>query len=249
MEKISAVIITLNAQSHLDKCLDSIKSLVDETIIVDSGSIDKTLDIAKKHDARIFRQDWLGFAGQKNFGIAKAKNKWVLSLDADEIINPELEKNIKKADLNTYDGFYLSRRNYFGKKWIAHCGWYPDYQLRLFRADKMNFEKKEVHEIIKSVGKIGILPGDLIHYTYKDDKEYFKKFANYTTLDAKFLFSKKKKWSVVYQIGKPIKEFWQMYIEKKGILDGFTGLKVCLFSAYYRFIVAAKLKELNAHRN
>jgi len=241
MSKISVVIITKNAERHLKKCLESI-AWADEILIIDSGSRDNTLVIAKRFKTKIIKQKWLGFAKQKNLGISRAKNNWILSIDADEILDKEIIKSIQRADLKNYDGFYLNRKNFFGDKWVRYSGWYPDWQLRLFRKDKMCFEEKKVHEEVKARGKIGYLKGHLLHYTYQNNQDYFRKIDNYTTLDAQILYNKKRKWSLVYQLGKPIKEFFQMYIQKKGFLDGWLGLKICLFSAYYRWEVAKKLR-------
>ena len=242
--KISAVIITKNAARSLAKVLESIGNLSEEIIIVDSGSTDQTLDIAKKFGCKIIRQEWLGYGAQKNLGINAAKNNWVLSLDADEIVSRELAKSISNANYDNFDGFNISFRNYFGGKWVKHSGWYPDWHLRIFRRDKMQFETTDVHELVKPVGKIGYLEGDIIHHTYLSNRHYFQKIEGYTTLDAKYLYKKKRKWSIFYQLGKPIKEFFQIYFGRGGYLDGLLGLKIACFSAYYRFLTAKKLRVL-----
>jgi len=250
MTKISALVITKNAEKYLAKCLGSLKPLVREIIVVDSGSSDQTLSIARKIGARVIKQKWLGYAKQKNFALLKAQNDWVLSIDADEIVDSELASAITKANFVKYSGFYLKRKNFFGNHWVKYCGWYPDWQLRLFQKSKMMFEEKEVHEMVKPRGKIGYLSGNILHYSYQNNEEYFKKLDVYTTLDAKLLYSKKRPWSLLYQIGKPIKEFCLFYFINKGFLDGWVGLKLSSFSAYYRYEVARKLRGIyHAHRS
>lgn len=248
--KISVAMIAKNSQDHIESSLKSVAWADEIVVIVDKKSSDNTLKIAQKYATKVIEQEWLGFAKQKNFAINETKNNWVLSLDADEIVSVELMSAIYKADLVNYSGFYLSRKNYFGKSWVKYCGWYPDWQLRLFNKKIMNFEDKIVHEHIKPKGKTGYLKGDIIHYSYDSKKDYFEKLEKYTDLDAKHLFDQKRKWSMAYQIGKPVKEFFYKYIEQQGILDGGLGFKISLFSAYYKWQVCKKLKELeNEDRN
>ncbi|OGD65730.1 hypothetical protein A3F08_02930 [Candidatus Berkelbacteria bacterium RIFCSPHIGHO2_12_FULL_36_9] len=241
--KISVAIIAFNAEKYLLQVLTSAEKIAEEIVVViDDKTTDKTEQIAKKFKARIYLKKWLGYAKQKNFALINAKNNWVLSIDSDEVIDEKLLKNIRQADFSKFEGFYLSRKNFFGNKWVKHCGWYPDYQLRLFKKNKMLFEEKDVHEKVKSSGKIGYLEGDILHFTYTSGKDYFEKISEYTALDAKILYNKKRKWSVFYQLFKPLKEFWQMYVIEKGYLDGMLGLKICLYSAYYKYLVAKKLR-------
>lgn len=250
MQKISAVLVVINVENDLKKIVDNL-SWADEIIMVENDSVDNTIKLAKELGVRIYTQPWLGYARQKNFAINLAKNQWVLSIDQDEVISPELAQSIKEQDYSRNNGFYLSRRNMFAGRQVRYCGWYPDWQLRLFDKTLMKFEEKEVHEKVLPVGKIGYLKGDLIHYSYKSNKEYFNKLFKYTSLDAKILSQNNKKWTLSYQIGKPIKEFFQKYISEKGFLDGFLGLKISIFSAYYRWVVISKLRNLETeqHKN
>ena len=247
--KISVVMITKNAEKYLAKSLDSVKDISEEIIIVDSGSKDKTKKIAKKYGAKVIDKKWQGFAKQKNYAISCAKNNWVLSLDADEILDDELKKEILDIDYNKYDGFYIPRKNFFAGKQVKHCGWYPDYQLRLFKKNKMRFAELDVHEKVAPKGNIKKLRNSMIHYTYDSDEQYFRKIAKYTDLDAKILYNKKRKWSVLYQFGKPIKEFWHCYITQSGYLDGFLGIKICCLNSYYRWLVIKKLRKMYARGN
>lgn len=243
MPKISVVIIAINAERYLKKCLASV-SWADEVIMIENDSTDNTVAIAKKMGAKVIQHAWMGWAKQKNLAISKTKNNWVLSLDIDEILDEKLTQAIKNADYESFTGFEFNRQNFFAGQWVRHCGWYPDWQLRLFKKDTMQYELKEVHEYVKPVGKIGRLEGNLVHYTYASNQEYFTKLENYTTLDAQYLFKQKKEWSLIYQILKPLKEFWEKYFSQKGYLDGWLGLKISLFSAYYRWRVIKKLKKI-----
>lgn len=248
MEKISVVIISSNSQKYLRECFTSVK-WADEIILVDNDSTDQTIKIAQDFEAKVYEHHWMGYAKQKNFAISKTKNQWILSIDTDEVLDKKLTAAIKNADYKNSDGFELNRRNLFAGQWVRYCGWYPDWQLRLFKKNKMQYQDQEVHERVQPVGKIGQLKGHLIHYSYVSNQEYFTKLEKYTSLDAEILWQKHKQWSLVYQIFKPIKEFFQKYFSQKGYLNGWLGLKISLFSAYYRWQVAKKLKDLYAHRN
>lgn len=242
--KISAVIIAKNAAKHFSECLRNLLWLDEIILVIDAASTDETIDIAKKFKTKTYRQKWLGYAKQKNFAISKARNNWILSIDTDEIVDEQLKKTIGKTDLEDYNGFYIARKNYFGKRWVRFCGWYPDWQLRLFKKNIMKFAEKAVHEQVKPVGKVGYIQGHIIHYTYSNNQEYFTKINDYTALDARILYEKKRKWTIFYQIGKPIKEFCEMYFAKLGFLDGLLGMKICAYSAFYRWSVIKKLREM-----
>lgn len=248
MIKISVVIISKNSAKYLKKCLKSV-NWADEIVLVDNDSTDQTIEIAKDFGVKVFEHDWLGWAKQKNLAISLTKNNWVLSLDTDEVLDEELIQSIESVDGGTFDGYELNRKNLYAGKWVKHCGWYPDWQLRLFKKGKMQYEDKEVHEHVEPVGKIGELKGNIIHYTYASNREYFAKLERYTMLDAQYLFKQKKMWTLIYQILKPIKEFLEKYFKQCGFLDGLLGFKISIFSAYYRWQVAKKLKELYAHRH
>lgn len=244
MIKISVTIIAKNSQKYLKKVLAS-TAWADEIIIIDDHSSDATLAIAKEFGAKIFQHSWEGFARQKNFGIKKAKNNWILSLDSDEVVSKELIEEIKHADFIKHDGYYLSRRNIYSSKWIRGSGFYPDWQLRLFRRDMMQFIDLPIHEQVKPVGKVGYLQNDIIHFTYVNDKEYADKIKKYAILDGEVLFSKGRKWSIWYQYGKPFKEFFERLLVKKGYIDGLRGIKIAYFSGSSRWLAAKELRRLS----
>ncbi|MFH1823759.1 MAG: glycosyltransferase family 2 protein [Candidatus Firestonebacteria bacterium] len=242
---ISVIIITYNEQNNIKKCLESVK-WADEIIIVDSGSKDKTLDIVKKYTDKIYIHKWRGYSKDKNFGISKAKNEWILSIDSDEIVSDKLKREIIRVIKNTkFDGFFISRKVYFLNKWIKHCGWYPDYQLRLFKRSKGRFdENKLVHEHVKLNGRIGYLKSNLLHFPYKDLNQYFQRFNKYTTLSANEMYKEDKKGCFINLMLNPFFTFFKMYFLKLGFLDGFSGFVVCFLSSFYNFVKYSKLWEL-----
>jgi lipopolysaccharide heptosyltransferase II len=234
---ISAVVVTFNEEKNIKRCLDSIK-FCSEIIIVDSGSTDKTLHIARKYGARIFLKKFTDFSDIKNYGILKAKNNWILSLDADEELTTQSQEKIKKVIKDDYDGFYIKRVNYFLGKPIKHGGWGDDFQLRLFKRDKGLFNGA-VHESIKIKGKIGYIKEPILHYSYNDSKSYFEKMNRYTTLQAEkpkvFLFLK--------LIFSPFFKFFKMFFIKSGFLDGFHGFILAIYSAFSEFVKISKMIE------
>ncbi|HLD18382.1 MAG TPA: glycosyltransferase family 2 protein, partial [Candidatus Nanoarchaeia archaeon] len=154
MQKISVTIITLNEEANIRACLESVK-WADEILVSDSGSSDRTVEICKEYGAKVFNDVWLGFGKQKNLIAGRARNNWILNIDADERVTPELKKEIEEV-LNNGDceGYNIPRKNFFSNKWIRHCGWYPDYNLRLYRRDKGRFNERNVHEAVQIDGKI-----------------------------------------------------------------------------------------------
>lgn len=241
---ISAIIITKNEESNIKRCLDTIK-WVDEVIVVDSGSTDDTVEIARKLGAKVFGNQWQGYGAQKNFAIDKTTNDWILSIDADEEVSPELQKEIKKVIQNpgNYEAFKMPRKLIFQGKFLRWGGCYPNYQIRLFQKGKAKFNLDFVHEKLVVDGKIGLLKGSLLHYSYKDLSDYFDRFNRYTTLDAQKRFSKGKKFYFWYYI-QPLLRFFNMYFLRLGFLDGIKGLTWALLSSFYTYVKFQKLKEL-----
>lgn len=185
MTTISAVIVAFNEEANIKACLESVK-WTDEIILVDSFSTDKTVEIAKQYSAKIFQKKWKGFAADKDFGVTKAASEWIVLIDADERITEKLKEEIKEKlnKVSEYDGYFIPRKNYFSGKWIKHCGWYPNYMLRLFKKDKGRHDKREVHERVVVEGKVGYLKELLEHYSYKSVSDYRQRFDRYTSLEA-----------------------------------------------------------------
>ncbi|MEM5871812.1 MAG: glycosyltransferase family 2 protein [Candidatus Aenigmatarchaeota archaeon] len=207
---LSVVIITLNEEKHIRECLESVK-FADEIIIVDSFSKDKTINIAKKFGCKIYKRKFDGFGQLKNYGIEKAKNLWILNIDADERVTNELREEIENVLKNPkHDGYYIPRKSFIGKKWIKYAGQWPDYQLRLFRKDKGKFEEKIVHERVIVNGKVSYLRNPLIHYNYENWHHYFVKSNIYSTREAQELLNKK--FVTIYPIN-ALKDFIKNYFK------------------------------------
>jgi glycosyltransferase involved in cell wall biosynthesis len=259
---ISTIIITLNEEKRIRECLKSVK-WTDEIIVIDAKSSDNTVSICKEYTDKVFIREWLGYSNQKNFGIEKAENDWILSIDADERITPELKDEIiEKVAVPIFDGYYFPRKSFFLGKWIKHSGWYPDCQLRLFKKDKGKFNKRDVHEGVElTSNNIGYLKNDLLHYPYGDLKHYFEKFNEYTTLSSNALdkrgnnvffhsiVKKGRNFHWYNLIIDPILFFIKSYFLRLGFLDGIQGFIVCMISAFNTLVKYAKLWEIQKHKN
>ena len=243
-EKISAIIIAGNEEQNIRECLESV-TWCDEIILVDSESTDKTVEIAKEFTDKIFIKKWEGFAPQKRFSLEQATNEWVISIDADERVSPELKNEIEKIlDSNTpFDGFKIPRENYFLNKQIKYCGWGNDYQLRLFKKSKTKVTDRKVHEGFVVDGSISKLQNVIIHLTQKTISETITKINTYSTLEAEEKFGKKKV-KPLQILAHPIAAFLNYYISRKGYRDGVHGLMISLIHAMTNMLTYMKLWEL-----
>lgn len=237
---LSVVVITRNEEANLARCLLSV-AWADERIVVDSGSTDSTLDIARENRAKVFKESWKGYAGQKNSAILKASSDWVLSLDADEAVSPELAESVKhiiSAADDKVAGYYIARRNFFLGRWIRHGGFYPDRKLRLFRRGKGEFAERAVHETMRVNGPTGILDGDLIHQAYPTLTGYIETMNRYSSLGAEVAVEKghTSRSSVAFLINtyyRPALNLAWNYIFRGGFLDGREGFLLHLYHNVY----------------
>lgn len=243
MNKISVTIITFNEEDNIEDCLKSVQ-WAEEIILVDSGSSDATVEISKKYTDKIYFNKWQGFANQKSFALEKALNEWVLSIDADERITPELKDEILNSDLSSAEGYYILRKNYFLDKVIKYCGWGSDFQLRLFRKSKTKLTERLVHEGFIVEGKTSKLKNQMIHLTHTDLKKTFSKINDYSTLEA-VEKHKRKNINGFTMILYPFIAFIQHYIFRKGFLDGVHGLMVSINHAMTKLQVYMKIWEIN----
>ena len=243
--KISAVIITRNEEKNIARCLESLK-WVDEIVVVDSESTDKTVEIAKRYNAKIVSPIWEGYGKAKNFGVDAVCGEWILSVDADEELSEKLKIEIKEiiSNLDACDGYYLKRKTKFMGRWILHCGWYPDYILRLFKKSKGRFDDKVIHERVLVQGTTGKTNGELLHYSYESLEQYFEKFNRYTTISANEELAKGTNVDIVKLLIKPIAAFLKHYIIKLGFLDSTAGFVLSVLSAKAVFVKYSKLMEL-----
>jgi glycosyltransferase involved in cell wall biosynthesis len=242
---LSVTLITLNEEQNIRDCLESVR-FAGEIILVDSGSRDRTLDIAKEFKVKIFQEAWQGFSGTKNSAQEKAQGDWILNIDADERVTPALRDEIQRLLREGTDcvGFKVPRKNFFCGQWIKHGGWYPNYQLRLYRKEAGRFAPREVHEQVEVQGRIGILNHPLEHYTYRSISDYLRRMDRYSELSAVQYAKEGKKVSWPVIIFRSFFTFFQMWVLKRGFLDGANGLVLAGLYSQYTFAKYAKLKEM-----
>jgi glycosyltransferase involved in cell wall biosynthesis len=247
---LSVCIITLNEEANIERTLKSVESIAAEIVVVDSGSTDATVTLAKAHGARVFAEPWQGFARQKNSALAKATSDWILSLDADEEVSPELAASIK-AVLNSpqppqFAGYTMNRRNIYMKRWLKRSGYYPDPKLRLIRRGAATFELRAVHEDMKMAGQLGHLEGDLVHHAYPTLESFIEHANRYSSLGAQMVVDQEGRvgFSFINIVLRPVVRFLYSYIFRLGFLDGREGLLVLLTHASYVSWKYAKAWEL-----
>ena len=243
---LSVTIITQNEEKNLRSCLESV-AFADEIIILDSESQDQTLSIAREFTDKIFQEPWQGFARQKNMAQDKAQGPWILNIDADERVTPELKEEILSAIQkgSPCTGFKIPRKNFFCGQWIRHGGWYPNYQLRLYQKEAGSFAQREVHEQVVVKGKVGTLKAPLEHYTYDSISDYLKRMDRYSDLSARQYLQERKRVSWPEILFRTKYTFFKMWILQKGFLDGAKGLVLAILYSYYTFVKYAKLKEIS----
>lgn len=239
--RISAVIITKNEAAHIEECLDSV-AFCDERIVVDSGSSDSTLLLAKKKGARVAFHEWKGFGPQKNYAVSLAQGDWVLSIDADERVTPELAAEICSVIQGTeVNGFELKRLSTFCGTTIRHSGWSPDRVLRLFRRGKGGFSDDIVHERILCDGPTRRLKAVLLHYPVAGLEDAIRRMDAYSTLGAKKILASGKRVSILSGVSHGAFAFLRAYILRLGFLDGAAGFMLAVAIAegsYYRYMKA-----------
>ncbi len=243
MTKITATIITLNEEANIGDCLESLK-WVDEIIVSDSNSSDRTVEICKAHGAVVYIDEWLGFGAQKNLCQSRARNEWIFNIDADERAAPGLGEEIQKAlQGGEALGYYVPRKNYFGDKWVQHCGWYPDLNLRLYRKDAGRFSERAVHEAVVVDGPTGRLSTPLIHRTYSGVDDYLTRMERYSSLAALEMIKEGRTPRAGDMILRPAFTFIKMFVLRGGFLEGVTGLKLSALYAFYTYKKYTKLRQ------
>jgi glycosyltransferase involved in cell wall biosynthesis len=242
--KISATIITLNEEKNIGACLESL-DFADEIVVVDSGSTDRTKEICLAHPCVIYHEHhWEGFGRQKNVAAEIASHDWIFNIDADEQVSADLRRSISSVDVTIFTGFKVARENYFGNRRIKHCGWYPDYNLRLYNKKMGRFSEREVHESVNCQGPVGTLAGNLLHYSYDGISDFIGRINRYTSLSAVEMVNSGKKPGAGSMLFRPFYTFFRMYILKGGFLEGYAGLVLSLLFAQYTFLKYAKAREL-----
>ena len=252
--KLSVALITKNEEANIRRTLESVK-WADEIVVVDSGSADLTVDICREYTDKVVSRDWQGYARQKNTAIDLTSCDWVLSLDADEPIEPALAEEIRAITTSpdSLDGYRVPRKTIFLGKWVKHGGWYPDYNLRLFRRGKGRFQERAVHEVMRVDGPVGTTRHAIEHHTYPDIASYMTRINSYSSLAVDVMADKgigRLKASWVMILMRPLLTFIHKYVFRLGFLDGKHGLVLNLFHSYYVFAKYAKAweRKSKAHR-
>lgn len=242
--KISVAIITLNAAEVLDRCLHSV-AFADEIIVLDQGSNDNTDEVCQRHGAILLQSEWLGFGLTKQKAVDACRNRWVLSIDTDEEVTPELRAAIENLPAEPAQSAYtVNRLSRFLGRWIHHCGWHPEHVVRLFDRQRAAFNDKKVHEAIESIGPVGSLGGLLHHHTYETMEQYVEKLNRYTTLAAEEMHERGRTTSLWQAVLRAEATFWRMFVLQGGVRDGWVGAVLCWSSGFYVLTKYVKLWRL-----
>lgn len=246
MERISACIIVRNEEKNIRDCLESVK-WADEIVVVDAFSEDGTVSICKEYTDRVFEREWTGFYDQVSFVVAAARNPWILYIEADERISPELYEEIRRefsAERVEWDGFSVPRLSQFLGGWIHHGSWYPDRLNRIFRKEKLNLIGPDPHLQMRINGSVKKLQGNLLHYTAQNMSWLLNKLDYYSETIARRKHEQGKVCRWWDLIGRPLARFFKSYILKAGFLDGRRGVMIAVLGAFYVFTKYTKLWHL-----
>ena len=248
---ISVPVITYNEERNLARCLASVRALGAEIIVMDSGSTDGTQAIAEEFGARWVHQDWLGYRDQKNAALELCSQPWVLALDADEEVSPEMLEEIltffASGQDSTFGGASFPRKVWFLGRWITHGDWYPDRKLRLVKREGARWGGSPEHDRMEIPGKVLACRGDLHHFSFPDMARYVTKINIFAGEYLQRQLTDGKRWSLVETIFRPLWRFFRAYVLRRGFLDGFPGLWIAVSTAYQTFVRHSRLYE-HLHR-
>ena len=244
--KITATIITQNEERNIPRAIESLRCC-DEIVVIDSGSADRTVELAEKFGARTIESPWRGYSGQKNWAAEQAAHDWILSLDADEALSEALEGEIwsLKKSGPKFDAYTMPRLAQYMGRWILHSGWYPDRKVRLYDRRKAKWVGSFVHESVQVDGRVGHLEANLLHFTCESLSEHLKTMDRYTTLAAEELVSHKTSIHLRHLILDPAWTFTRTYFLQLGFLDGLEGLTIAYMAALYTFLKYAKARNMS----
>lgn len=243
---VSAIIVCYNEEENIGRCLKSLQ-WCDEIVVIDSFSSDRTVEICRHYTDIVIEREWAGYRDQKAFAHSKATKDWVLMIDSDEEVTPELQDEIRQylAEKGShYAGFELPRLMFYLDRWWWRGGWYPDYDVRLFRRDRARWEGTEPHEKIIVQGAVRRLRNPVHHFSYRDMDEHLQQINRYTTISSQELRKQGKRWRLSDALLRPAIRFFRYYFLKRGFMEGFAGLYVAVSAAIYVFLKYAKLWEL-----
>jgi glycosyltransferase involved in cell wall biosynthesis len=243
---VSAIVVCFNEERNIGACLDSLR-WCDEIVVVDSFSTDRTVEICRQYTERVVQRKWAGYRDQKAFAHSLATKEWVLLVDSDERVSPELRDEIKES-LASYNGacagFSVPRLLFYLGRWWWRGGWYPDADVRLFRRDRATWGGNDPHEKILVDGKVRRLRNPLYHFSYRDIEDHIQRINRFTSILSQELSNEKKRWRLSDALLRPAFRFFRSYVLQRGFLEGFAGFYVALTSAVYVFLKYAKLWEL-----
>ena len=251
MTPISATIITFNEEKNIARCIDSVKPVADDIVVVDSFSTDATERICLEKKVRFIRHAFEGHIEQKNWAVTQAEYPHVFSLDADEALDVVLQQSILAVKEQwRFDGYFVNRFNNYCGRWIRHSGWYPDRKLRLWDSRKGAWEGENPHDRFEMQpdATTGRLKGNLLHYSYADITEHIEQIHKFSTIAAQARFKKGKQISTPMIVMRSWLIFWKKYFLKRGILDGYHGYVISMLTAYATFLKDIKLRELNKRK-
>jgi glycosyltransferase involved in cell wall biosynthesis len=242
--RLSVTVICMNEERNIRECLESVK-WADEIVVVDSGSTDRTTEIAREFTPRVVHHEWPGYVAQKNYALGLARGEWVLCLDADERCTPELRDLLLRRLQNPgdVDGFKVRRHVFYLGRWIDHGGWYPDWKLRIVRRAKARWGGVDPHDKLEVEGRVEKLEADLLHYTYRDFSHQIRIIDRFSDVVRDGWLRAGRRPSLVLTVVHPLFKFLECYVWKLGFLDGFPGLAIAAASAFYVFAKRVKLWE------
>lgn len=242
---LSVTLITLNEEKRLPRALRSVRGLASEVIVVDSGSTDRTRQIAQEFGARVVEHAWQGYGQQKNFAHGLATKTWVLNLDADEEVSPELAAEIRRlcSGPSAASGYAFPRKNYFGKSWIRRGGWYPNYVIRLARRSEARWSEPALHESLVVEGIVERVRTPLVHYTFEGVLSQVRRNLRYAEEGARQLAVSRVRPTVARMLLKPVGKFFELYVIKRGFMDGLPGLVIAINAAHSMFLKYAIARE------
>jgi glycosyltransferase involved in cell wall biosynthesis len=239
-------VITLNEAANIEACLASV-AWADDVLVVDSGSTDDTVERARRRGARVITRDWPGYAAQKNWAAGESRSDWILSIDADERVTPDLAAEIRRVlQAPQAAGYRMPRVTWHLDRWIRTTDWYPDYQIRLYDRRRARWKPRRVHESVEVDGPVERLSHDLQHYAYRDLSHHHQTMDRYTTLAAAEMFDAGRTAGLLNQALHPPAVFLRNYVLRRGCLDGAAGFIISAMNAYYVFLKLAKLRALRA---
>lgn len=246
--KLSVVIITFNEEKNIGDCLESVKEVADEIIVLDSFSTDRTEEICKEYQVKFSQHRFAGYVEQKNLVLKEAQYEYVLSMDADERLSDRLKSEILKVKENPeYEAYQFNRLTSYNGKWIKHSGWYPDIKLRLWKKGLGKWGGRNPHDRFEMKRKVKVkhLPGDILHYSFYSIEEHVIQTNRFSSIGAQTLFEEGKNVTSLKLYFAPFIKFLRDYVKNRGFLDGWQGLTICRINALGTYLKYAKLRELH----